>query len=124
MTKMSFFLSVSKVLLVSLLLVYFATDSIVLGQEYIQEEKEEKYLIETLSFPQEGGSIEGSGTYEEGEDVVLTAVPAEGYIFANWLEGDISLSSQENYSFKATQDCELIGIFIPKEKEGGDNNER
>ena len=37
----------------------------------------------------EGGTIEGqSGEYKEGETVVFTAVPADGYYFTKWSDGN------------------------------------
>jgi hypothetical protein len=48
------------------------------------------YNLATSATPAEGGSISpGSGTYDEGVSVVLTATPASGYRFDRW-SGDIS----------------------------------
>jgi len=48
------------------------------------------YTLSTAASPSEGGSISpGSGTYDEGTSVVLTATAASGYRFDRW-SGDVS----------------------------------
>ncbi len=43
------------------------------------------YTLTTSVSPAEGGSISpSSGTYDEGSDVTLTAIPATGYVFDQW----------------------------------------
>jgi len=38
----------------------------------------------TEASPEEGGIVEGAGTYEAGQKVHLTALPAENFEFVNW----------------------------------------
>jgi hypothetical protein len=46
----------------------------------------EKYTIQIDAT--EGGTVEGhNGEYKEGETVVFTAVPADGYYFTKWSDG-------------------------------------
>jgi uncharacterized repeat protein (TIGR02543 family) len=48
------------------------------------------YILTTAVSPAEGGSVSPSGgTYDEGTEVTLTAIPATGYIFDQW-SGDVS----------------------------------
>ena len=48
------------------------------------------YTLTTSVSPAEGGSVSpGSGTYDEGTSVILTAIPASGYRFDHW-SGDVS----------------------------------
>ncbi len=50
------------------------------------DEKDPTYLVQVAAT--EGGSIEGqNGEYKEGETVVFTAVPADGYYFSQWSDG-------------------------------------
>lgn len=59
----------------------------------------------------EGGSVEGSGTYEANTIVTLTATPAEHYDFVNWTEdGEVVFTTAE-YSFTVTKDIELTANF-------------
>ncbi|MBO7496970.1 MAG: hypothetical protein J6T98_10480 [Salinivirgaceae bacterium] len=49
--------------------------------------KETTYLVQVTAT--EGGTVEGqNGEYKEGETVVFTAIPADGYYFTNWSDGN------------------------------------
>ena len=45
----------------------------------------EHYDITTAPFPSYGGSITGAGVHQWGDEVVLTATPAENYSFTSWV---------------------------------------
>lgn len=45
------------------------------------------YTITTSSDPEQGGVVEGGGNYSYGEDVFLTARPANNYSFLCWQDG-------------------------------------
>ena len=42
------------------------------------------YTVSVTADPAEGGTVTGSGAYNEGDEVTLTAVPNEGYVFDYW----------------------------------------
>ena len=42
------------------------------------------YEVELLASPEEGGTFEGAGFYNEGDVAVLKAIAAEGYQFLKW----------------------------------------
>ncbi|MFA5805787.1 MAG: LamG-like jellyroll fold domain-containing protein [Melioribacteraceae bacterium] len=48
-----------------------------------------QYSLNLLSNPSNGGSTSGSGTYNSGSNVTVTAMPATGYTFTGW-SGDAS----------------------------------
>ena len=49
--------------------------------------KEPTYTVQVTAT--EGGTVEGqNGEYKEGETIVFTAVPAEGYYFSKWSDGN------------------------------------
>ncbi len=51
-----------------------------------KKEEEPTYMVQATAT--EGGTVEGqNGEYKEGETVVFTAVPAEGYYFSRWRDG-------------------------------------
>ena len=56
-----------------------------------------------------GGSVEGSGIYDAGSMVTLTALPAEGYHFAKWSDGSV----ENPYTFEATSNISLVAEFAP-----------
>ena len=58
-----------------------------------------------------GGSVTGSGTFDEGESVTVTAIPSEGYMFAGWYNGVTQVSDKAIYSFTVTNSVSLIAQF-------------
>lgn len=69
------------------------------------------YTITATADPEDGGSIIGSGTYNEGESCELEAVPASGYTFVNWTENEEVVSTDANYSFTVTGNRDLVAHF-------------
>ena len=58
----------------------------------------------------QGGTVEGqNGEYKEGETVVFTAIPAEGYCFSQWSDGKTDNPRTINVR---TNDISLTAIFI------------
>ena len=49
-----------------------------------------QYQISTLCQPEEGGTVEGAGTYYYGEVATLYARPADDYSFLCWNDGIVS----------------------------------
>ncbi len=78
--------------------------------------KETTYTVQVTAT--KGGTVEGqNGEYKEGETVVFTAVPADGYIFSHWTDGKDDnprtiIVSTRNISITA----QFIGV---SPKEGG-----
>ena len=64
----------------------------------------------------EGGSVEGSGTYEANTIVTLTATPAEHYTFKNWTVAGSEVSTTATYSFEVTTDVEVTANFKEDDK--------
>lgn len=64
------------------------------------------FEIELLSSPEEGGTFEGAGYYNDGDLAQLKAIPAEGYRFVKWnddeTEAERSVSVSSDASFVAT----------------------
>jgi hypothetical protein len=61
--------------------------------------------------PEGTGSIEGAGTYLYGDYVLLTAIPAEGYVFDNWTEDGEVVSTNQSISFTAQTGRNLEAHF-------------
>ena len=51
-----------------------------------------KYQLTLKASPAEGGTVEGAGKYEEGEEVTISATANEGYAFVEWGDGDANAS--------------------------------
>ena len=77
------------------------------------------YTVTVNASPTEGGSVKvnGSGTsatVTANSDVTLTATANEGYRFTGWMENDQRVSTDANYTFKATGDRTLTAKFEKK----------
>ena len=64
----------------------------------------------------EYGTATGGGYFEANETVTLTATPYPNYKFVNWTKNGVEFSTNNPYSFTATEDIELVANF---EKEVG-----
>ena len=90
------------------------------------------FVITAVANPEEAGIIIGAGTFKENDTVTLTATANEGYKFVNWTENNMNVSTDEEYSFVATSDRDLVAKFEkleePDEPENpeqpGDNPEQ
>lgn len=62
--------------------------------------------------PEEGGSVDPeTGEFKEGEEVVVTATPSDGWIFMEWESQDDITSSENPWAFAINEDTELIARF-------------
>ncbi len=71
----------------------------------------ETVTITATANPAIGGTVEGAGEYEVGEEVTLTATAAEGYVFVNWTEGDTEVGTDAILTFSAEADRDLVANF-------------
>ena len=71
----------------------------------------EEYEIELQADPEDAGEIKGEGIYEEGEEVVVEADPAEDYEFVSWQENDEKVSQSKEYEFEVENERELRAVF-------------
>ena len=60
----------------------------------------------------DGGEVEGEGTYKRGENVTILARADDNYTFEGWYEGSVKLSSKESYTFTVTKDVSIQAIFV------------
>ncbi|MBR5327258.1 MAG: InlB B-repeat-containing protein [Paludibacteraceae bacterium] len=65
----------------------------------------------TVSVTAENGTVEGAGTYKQGETVTLVATANEGYEFVNWTAGETVVSTENPYKFTVTADVALVANF-------------
>ena len=68
--------------------------------------------IAATANPMEGGTITGIGSYSQFETCTLTATANEGYVFFNWTENGVEVSTEASYSFEVTTDRNLIAHFV------------
>ena len=69
-------------------------------------------FISTSVDPVNAGSVKVEGEQFEGETVILTATPNEGYGFACWKDQDGAiLSASEEYSFRPSYEENITAVF-------------
>ena len=77
--------------------------------ENIQEG--DRYYINVRSNPSGGGYVSGDGYFDYLDRCILIADPSPGYVFANLMENNEVVSTEEHYSFTVTRNRELMANF-------------
>jgi subtilisin family serine protease len=73
--------------------------------------EETTYDIEAVANPEEGGMVEGAGTYIEGSVCTLTAIPNENFTFTNWTRNGQMVSTTPTYSFTVIDAGSYVANF-------------
>ena len=62
-----------------------------------------------------GGTVSGSGTYENGEMATITATPKEDYVFEGWYENGTKIEgATASYAYQVRAKQTLQAKFVPK----------
>lgn len=69
------------------------------------------YTITIVANPNNGGTVDGGGTFEYGQSCTVHATEANGYHFVNWTENGGQVSSSAEYTFIVTGDRDLVANF-------------
>ena len=72
------------------------------------------YNITATANPADGGTVTGSGSYEEETQCTLVATADSHYDFTNWTLNGQVVSSNPTYAFTATADGSYVANFTPK----------
>ncbi len=72
--------------------------TLVASFEEVQEEPE-SFELQLAADPPEAGSVEGGGTFKEGEEITVRAEANEGYEFVKWSLEDEEISTEESFDF-------------------------
>lgn len=61
----------------------------------------------------QGGRVSGGGSFAPGASVTVTATPAEGYTFRNWIKNGTSqvVSTANPYTFTINEQTDLVATF-------------
>lgn len=70
-----------------------------------------RYQIAATASPNEGGTITGAGTFEEGTQCTLVAAPAAGFNFDGWFENGQLVSNDATLTFTVSGDRTLVAEF-------------
>ena len=69
------------------------------------------YIINASANPTNGGTVNGAGTFEEGESCTLTATANTGYNFTNWTNNGNVVSTNATYTFNVTASGAYVANF-------------
>jgi endonuclease/exonuclease/phosphatase family metal-dependent hydrolase len=67
--------------------------------------------LSTSAIPMAGGMTAGDGAFIYGDRVEVSALAAENYEFVNWTNNEVEVSTENPYSFFATEIIELSANF-------------
>ena len=69
------------------------------------------YTITLSAKPDNGGTVIGGGSYQEGQSCTVKAFPATGFKFEQWTENEVQVSTEPNHTFTITGDRNLVAHF-------------
>ena len=72
-----------------------------------------RWSVTAVAQPAEAGSVAGTGTFDDGAPVTLTASAQPGYSFSAWTQNGTVVSTAFSWSFNATADRSLVAVFTP-----------
>jgi len=58
-----------------------------------------QYSVTLVANPSNGGSVSGSGQYQQGQQVTISATPHANFEFVGWRDGNFTISTQPTYTF-------------------------
>jgi uncharacterized repeat protein (TIGR02543 family) len=70
-----------------------------------------KFAVVLSSNPIAGGTTIGSGSYDPGSSVTVTATTNSGYTFVNWTDNGNVVSTSSSYQFTITSNRTLVANF-------------
>ena len=71
----------------------------------------DEYFIQVSANPSDGGTVEGGGTYQQGQSCTVKAQSKPGFTFVNWKENDIQVSDLAEYTFFVERNRVLVANF-------------
>ena len=86
--------------------------------EEMKEEAEYEYgnynlTVSATAYPEEGGTVVGTGLFAYGSTATLTASANSGYEFSGWTNQGVTVSTEPSFSITVTENCNMIAQFIP-----------
>lgn len=70
-------------------------------------------LLDTTSSPVGAGMTTGDGSYAVGDNATVTATPVAGYLFLNWTDNGVIVSSEPSYTLAMDVNHSLVANFVP-----------
>ena len=82
------------------------------SHEFVANFEIQSFEVKVAIEPMEAASVAGEGHYNYGDEVTLTLMRNEDYLFVNWTENGEVVSEEMNYVFIITSDRNLVANFI------------
>ena len=70
-------------------------------------------LLDTSASPVGNGATTGDGSYAIGADATATATAAPGYVFLNWTDNSVVVSTNPSYTLAMNVNHSLVANFAP-----------
>ncbi|MFO7719693.1 MAG: ice-binding family protein [Gillisia sp.] len=72
---------------------------------------EDQFAVILSASPSVGGSVNGSGSFNDETNVTVTATPNIGYAFVNWTANGTEVSTNSSYTFELAANTTLVANF-------------
>ncbi len=72
---------------------------------------EGSYTISVSANPNEGGTVSGGGSYQDGASCTVSATANNNFTFTNWTENGAVVSSNASYTFTVNGNRNLVANF-------------
>lgn len=72
------------------------------------------YRITVTASPANGGTVSGGGSYESGRSATVRATPAADFLFVEWQEDGVAVSTNPTYTFTVSKARTLTAVFKRK----------
>lgn len=70
-----------------------------------------QYTVTVNVEPAGAGSVIGAGTFDEGDNCTLIAIPNPMYSFVSWTENGIVVDINDHYTFSVDHDRNFVAVF-------------
>ncbi len=92
----------------------YYTFTVTKNRSLVANFQRKNYSITTAANPTTGGSGTpiGGNTYQYGQTCTVKAVANTSYVFVNWTEDGVQVSSNANYTFTVTGNRNLVANFV------------
>ncbi|MCR3956377.1 MAG: S-layer homology domain-containing protein [Gudongella sp.] len=79
---------------------------------YFQLAEETKYTLSLEADPVGSGTLTGSGSYEEGTEITITATANEGYEFVEWKDGANQITTSSTFTYTSTTENKTLTAYF------------
>lgn len=83
---------------------------------YVSAFVPDTFMLTLVSSPEDAGTLHGEGSYEAGEEITLSAVAAEGFVFLYWaMTQDQQVSTEPEFVFTMPDHDVVLTAYFDQE---------